>query len=378
MPDFQRLTKLSVKHALAKTSGQRLQLLFGVIGAAVLNITLAGVALGQAAKSSHIEAEGPRDQEEDIALARTLLQQLQTGEFDALESEYQDFRDQEHQIEPDGTPKSWVYFWAFESSTTISSLEDSGGLVDKIKQWLAAKPYSVPAMLAFENALLGECEYIRHEATAKHLGMNDPGVLQQLKERADQITGLMQSIPGDKLPELYAEPQTCATLVHLYTINTAGYDRFKTVEDNLTALDRYYCPYYCQALPWLFRRRQEDASIPRPEVWLTDRFKLNGLDSVEDAKKKSETYAEVVAFTNPAKVKLAPGLMDWGTLKTGLKNLIVDYPGTDWSSLYLLESFIERDKQACQEALGIVAGKPSPEVISPANYEQIINWATQK
>ena len=38
------------------------------------------------------QAEGSRDTQNTTELAETILTQLKTGEFDALESEYQDFR----------------------------------------------------------------------------------------------------------------------------------------------------------------------------------------------------------------------------------------------------------------------------------------------
>jgi hypothetical protein len=38
------------------------------------------------------QAEGSRDTQNTTEFAETILTQLKTGEFDALESEYQDFR----------------------------------------------------------------------------------------------------------------------------------------------------------------------------------------------------------------------------------------------------------------------------------------------
>lgn len=125
-------------------------------------------------------------------------------------------------------------------------------------------------------------------------------------------------------------------------------------------------------------RRRHDPSLPRPEVFLTDRLKPSPLDSDEEAKRKSEAYDQVVAFTFPDKVKFAPTLMDWQTLKAGLKNLVQDYgPGTDWASRLLLRSFQEKDREATKEAFGIVGGNFSPEVISPVTYEQIAEWLEQ-
>jgi len=113
-------------------------------------------------------AERPHDIQNATEFADIILTQLKTGQFDALESEYQDFRDEEHQRLPDGTPKSWIDFWAFELATTNSDLQDSADFVQKIRQWLAVKPYSVPALLALENSLLGECEHIRNQTIEQH------------------------------------------------------------------------------------------------------------------------------------------------------------------------------------------------------------------
>jgi len=73
-----------------------------------------------------LKAEPPSDTKLKTDFAAILLSQAKTGQFDVLESEYQDFKDQEHQLPPDGTPKIWIYFWAFEMAATSpdSSLED--------------------------------------------------------------------------------------------------------------------------------------------------------------------------------------------------------------------------------------------------------------
>lgn len=53
------------------------------------------------------KAEPSSDVKIKSELAETLLLKLKTGQFDALESEYQDFQDP-HQRLPDGTPKRWA------------------------------------------------------------------------------------------------------------------------------------------------------------------------------------------------------------------------------------------------------------------------------
>jgi hypothetical protein len=291
-----------------------------------------------------------------------------------LESEYQDFKDPRHRL-ADGTPKEWIYFLAFEIATTNSPLEDSEGFVEKIRHWLRAKPDSIPALLALDNALLGQCQQLQALATAQH-ALDDPEITKQFKARSDEIISSMQSFPKDRQEALFREPEISSVMVHSYILSSsAGYEHFKQVQNDVHNSDRFYAPYYCNALTWLSTRRKHHPELPRPEVWLTDQFRLDGLESVDEAKQKSEAYAQVVAFDNPEKVFLTPQLMDWSTLKIGLKNLVEDYgPNTDWPSRYLLTAYQERDKESTKEAYGLVAGNPSPDVMSSSTYQEIQKW----
>src|SRR5260370_27927614 len=60
------------------------------------------------------EPRSPRDLVKHLALAKSVISELQAGNYDLLESQYQDFKTQ---IQPDGTPKIWVYWSAFEMET---------------------------------------------------------------------------------------------------------------------------------------------------------------------------------------------------------------------------------------------------------------------
>ena len=57
-----------------------------------------------------------------------------------------------------------------------------------------------------------------------HRDINDPEIAEQLQDRVDEITKVMQAVPSDRLPELVAEPQYSAGLIHTYILTTAGQD----------------------------------------------------------------------------------------------------------------------------------------------------------
>src|SRR5215831_14353845 len=99
------------------------------------------------------KAEPPSDVKIKSDLAETILLQLKTGQYDALEGEYQDFKDPRQHL-PDGTPKEWVYFWSFEVACTNTPIADSVDFMKKMHEWLSLKPASIPALLCLNQALL--------------------------------------------------------------------------------------------------------------------------------------------------------------------------------------------------------------------------------
>jgi hypothetical protein len=323
-------------------------------------------------------AQVPQDLQNKIDLASNILSELRTGQFDVLESQYQDFKDQ-RQIQPDGTPRSWIYWWAFSQGTLgASSLEDAEAITAKIREWRQVKLDSVPALLALCDAILGECEKIENQSIAKNLNPSAaPEIVQQLQTRVNEIAAAMKAVPYKDQPTLFAEPEYFAVTVHVYNLASVGYDRFQDVDEQLQAADPYYVPFYSQALVWLTNHRKHDMSLPRPEVWLNNRVKPSLMESDDVIKRKTETYAQVISFTSPDKVHLDVNLIDWPTLKTGLKNLVQDYRNSGWPSRYLLTAFQEKDREAAKEAFGIVGGNFSPEVIQPDKYRQIAQWIEQ-
>jgi hypothetical protein len=86
------------------------------------------------------------------------------------------------------------------------------------------------------------------------------------------------------------------------------------------------------------------------------------LDSEEEKNCKVKTYAQTISFT-PA--RLNANLFDWPTFKIGLQVLIRVYgPDTDWPTRYLAATYNFQDKAAAQEALQIIRGNYSTEIIT--------------
>jgi hypothetical protein len=79
--------------------------------------------------------------------------------------------------------------------------------------------------------------------------------------------------------------------------------------------------------------------LPRPQVWLTDHFKPGPMDSPEEKVRKERTYAQIITFCPERPVQFDIKLLDWPTLKEGLKNLIQTCgANTNWSTRYLTDA----------------------------------------
>ena len=62
-----------------------------------------------------------------------------------------------------------------------------------------------------------------------------------------------------------------------------------------------------------------------------------------------------------------------------MKNLVQVYPGTDWPTIYLTDAKAAGDKEAAREALWIIQGNYSPEVIiDPDAFQSLSEWAEEK
>jgi hypothetical protein len=130
------------------------------------------------------KAETPDDLEDNAEFTAEITNQLEHGQFDALEAQYLQFTDREHQIQEDGTPKSWIFFLSFErAAANAKSIPEAKAITEKIIDWLDRNPRSVPATLALENALLGEADCIHRLVQEQHRNINDPFLNQLIADR---------------------------------------------------------------------------------------------------------------------------------------------------------------------------------------------------
>jgi hypothetical protein len=323
-----------------------------------------------------VRAQSPHDQQTNAELADKVIAELKAGQFDALEEQYKRFAAGE--LQPNGTPKSVIYFWAFErASSEQETLEKSEAIVGKIKDWLVQFPDSVAATLAYDKSLLGECDLIAKEVNKRGLPAADPKSLEGLGKRGDEITRFMGSRPPEVMERLVSEPQLYVVTMYSFSLVGGNYAKFEALTADLQTADPYYSPFYSQAIIWLAKRRLEGVVVPRPEVWLMDQLKPTALDSEQDVKRRSETYAAVISEINPATYKIDVGLVDWQFLKTGLENLIKDFgPNTDWPTRLLVDARVAGDKETAREALKFIQGNYSPEiVVDPDVFQDLTKWA---
>ena len=183
--------------------------------------------------------------------------------------------------------------------------------------------------------------------------------------------------PSDALRE---EPYYYVIAIHFLSALSASFEALQKLDLEVQEVDPYYVPFYVDYTVWLCQHRPADPSLPRPEVWLTNRFKLDVLDSEEIQQRKCRAYAQIIAFHGDKNKQFTPGLLDWPTLKTGLQDLIRHYgPQTDWPTRYLASAFAFHDQTAANEALAIIQGNYSQEVINdPHTFQVISRWANPR
>jgi hypothetical protein len=173
------------------------------------------------------------------------------------------------------------------------------------------------------------------------------------------------------------EPQYYATTAEALIFHAGAFDRIAILDNDLELIDATYVPFHIAVVRWLLIWRLHDTSLPRPEVWLTDHFKLNPLDSTEAQDIKCRSYAQVLSFLTPKDGQLDTALLDWATLKTGLEVLIKACgPASDWPTRLLVYAARFQDKQTAQKALKLIAGNYSPDVIfQPQVFQHLVAWA---
>jgi hypothetical protein len=314
------------------------------------------------------KADSPHDFKSNKDLGHTIVSELEAGQLDLLENQYQDFQGQ---TLGDGTSKFWVYFDAFFTKTSFAgSLQEATSFTKKARQWLRERPDSVPAVLALLECLLGECQYLRKSFLLGTAPKNP----EQIETRGAEIDSLLRTFPAQDA--LVASPQYYSTTVQFFPLMAADYKIFQGLEHDLMHIDPYFAPFYIGSISWLKSKRQKDTSFPRAEIWLLDHLKPTALDSDEEKAKKCRTYAQVLAFDMDKDQPLDGTLLDWPTLKAGLQSFIQIYGSeTDWPSRLLAYSWQFKDKEAAKEALSIIQGNYSGEIFTdPTAFQQLGQW----
>jgi hypothetical protein len=153
------------------------------------------------------KADSPQDLQNNFKLAETICVELKAGHFDLLESQYRDFANRGHQIQPD--------------------------------------------TLVLENALPGECDCLHTLAEAQHLDMKDPELNQQVQARVEEITSRMKAVPADELRELMSEPQYHAVEIHLYILEGVDNDRVQAHMHDAQDRDPCHVPFCTWAISFL-------------------------------------------------------------------------------------------------------------------------------
>jgi hypothetical protein len=342
---------------------------------------LSAFIFGRSLKGQESEtSRSPRDLEAKRALAKTVIAELEAGQFDLLESQYRDFKTQ---TQPDGTPKVWVYFWAFDHRKYLygSNAEEKGKLLtQKAQEWLKEKPDSVPALLVLWSSLFGECtDILRDKWEAADLGSRDPKAVTEIQARIDEFRSSHERFPVQAIAVLEAEPQYYVANVQFFSFLRVKYELFEHLDHDLEHYDPYYSPFYLYGCLWLANRRVKDPGLPRPEVWLTDHFEPTALDSEEDRIRKCRAYAQTITSNVETGFQFRNELLDWPTLKTGLQDLVRIYgPETNWPTLYLVYAYAHKDKEAAREALSVIRGNYATEIVTnPLVFQDISKWAEE-
>jgi hypothetical protein len=103
------------------------------------------------------------------------------------------------------------------------------------------------------------------------------------------------------------------------------------------------------------------------------------LDTEPESKRKSKAYAMAISLLDPAVTPLDINLVEWPLLKAGLKSLIEDFgPETNWPTRLLVNAYAAKDREAAKEALKIINGNYSPEIlVHPEQFQDLAKWAEE-
>jgi hypothetical protein len=336
----------------------------------LLMLTLVGFGFSPPASAS----EPPRDLKGHLTFSSSVLKEVEAGQYDLLEAQYWELRNCRETL-ADGMEKLWVYFAGFYGRYGgIKIQEEADNFTQPVRAWLAARPKSIAAFLCLSNALIGQIDWLRGQMRA---GSGNSELVAKVKALAEEHQRTLRDFPEEMRAKLKAEPYYYTVAVQFLSCLNAPVEMIEQVGRDEELVDPYSMPFCSVYTVWLFKVRANNASLPRPEVWLTDRCQITPLDTEELAARKARVYAEIVAFHGDSKFNLS--LFDWPTLKAGLRGLVKDFGAeTDWPSRYLVLAYGKGDKEAAREALEVIQGNYSPEVIGmPIVFQDMSVWADE-
>lgn len=327
---------------------------------------------------SNLDAQSPKDSELHSNFWKQIAQEVNNQKFDLLESQYSEFKNEKAVI-ADGTPKIWLYFESYyeNNRNPTANIKRAQEFTKRLRAWHTLWRDSIAAILALCNALVGESDRIWDVAEKENRDPKDPESRSEVKSRLLEFNSTLEGLPSEVGDHLRTEAALYAVKMKMLAAISAPFDAVQEIQRETEQVDPYYVPFYLAYASWLLSNRQNDRSLPRPEVWLTDRFKADILDTEEIKRRKCRAYAQIIAFHGDGTSEFKADLLDWPTLEAGLQDLVHSYGShTDWPSRYLVTAFAFHDKNAAREALAIINGNYSTDVIKlPTAFQAISHWA---
>ena len=327
---------------------------------------------------SNLDAQSPKDSELHSIFWKQIAQEVDNQKFDLLESQYSELKNEKAVIE-DGTPKIWLYFESYyeNNRNLTANIQEAQEFTKRLRAWHTLWPDSIAAILALCNALVGESDRIWDVARKENRDPKDAESRGEVKSRLLEFNSTLEELPRQVGDQLRAEAAFYAVKIKMLAAISAPFDAVQEIQREIEQVDTYYVPFYLTYSSWLLGNRQNDRSLPRPEVWLTNRFKTDILDTEEIKRRKCRAYAQIIAFHGNGTSEFKADLLDWSTLESGLRDLVHSYGSqTDWPSRYLVTAFAFHDKDATREALAIVNGNYSTDIIKvPTAFQAISKWA---
>ena len=321
--------------------------------------------------------EAPRDLKQHLAFSEVILEEVEAHQYDLLETQYQQFK-MPGELLPDGIEKLWIYFAAFYGRfQSIRTEEEGDAFVQSVRAWFTERPGSVAALLCLENALVGQLDWFWGRLREEKGGPGSAETVAKMDAIGEEYRRNFRDFPEAARAKVLAEPYYYTVALQFMGSANAPGAMVEELARDAEHVDPFQVAFCGSYVVWLFKHREKDLSLPRPEVWLTDRFKITSLDSENLQARKARAYAETVAFHGGEGFGFDAALLDWPTLKMGLEGLVKEFGAeTDWPSRYLSLAFFFKDQTAARDALAVIGGNYSPEVIGrPDAFQEMSAWA---